>query len=178
MPSIALPHAIRDDRGVRPLSCHSWPIEAQNSNTLQFKFPDQCQPDPCAGITFQNDSYVCGDPRLGPAKAPEMFPLNNELRSYARFGSLCPPAFLQKWAGSASPDASYKYPPAMGYFEDTAGAPIIGNATLPEGQKLDRFGSEYGNFLSPLGATFIERALPPSNLNTYDGAYLFNYHVY
>jgi hypothetical protein len=36
--------------------------------TLQFKFPDQCQPGPCARITFQNDSYVFGDPWLGPVK--------------------------------------------------------------------------------------------------------------
>lgn len=55
----------------------------------------------------------------------------------------------------------------------------MGNATLPVGAKLDRFGSEYGSFLSPLGAPYIARALPPSNLNAEPGAqYPFNYHVY
>lgn len=44
--------------------------------------------------------------------------------------------------------------------------------------KLDRFGSEYGTFLAPLGAPYIERSLPPSNLNTFDGMYPYNYHVY
>jgi hypothetical protein len=61
---------------------------------------------------------------------------------------------------------------------DTSGAPVLGNATLPIGQKLDRFGSEYGSFLAALGAPYIERSLPPSNLNTFDGDYPFNYYVY
>lgn len=54
----------------------------------------------------------------------------------------------------------------------------MGNTTLPVGQKLDRFGSEYGSFLAPLGAPYIERSLPPSNLNTFDGDYPYNYYVY
>ncbi|KAF7719930.1 Uncharacterized protein PECH_005787 [Penicillium ucsense] len=158
LPSVALPHP--------------------NAAKFDYKFPDHCQPNPCEGIAFQNSTYVCGDPRLGPVKAPTMFPLNNELRSYERFGNLCPASFLQKWAGSTSANATYQYPPANGFITTTAGDPIIGNATLPVGQKLDRFGSEYGSFLAPLGAPYIERSLPPSNLDTYDGAYPFNYYVY
>lgn len=61
---------------------------------------------------------------------------------------------------------------------DGAGQPIVGNVTLPVGQKLDRFGGEGGNFLSPLGAPYIERSLPPSNLDTFDGEFPYNYHVY
>lgn len=62
---------------------------------------------------------------------------------------------------------------------DTESQPILGNATLAVGAKLDRFGSEYGTFLSPLGAPYIQRALPPSNLNAAPGAnYPYNYHVY
>ncbi|KAL4911762.1 hypothetical protein BDW62DRAFT_217031 [Aspergillus aurantiobrunneus] len=94
-------------------------------------FPKKCFPNPCEGITFDNDSYVCGDSRL-----------------------------------------------ANGYVVDDEGVTIISNVTLPVGQKLDRFGSEYGTFLAPLGAPYIERSLPPSNLDTYDGNYPFNYHVY
>ncbi|KAJ5675745.1 hypothetical protein N7462_008642 [Penicillium macrosclerotiorum] len=144
----------------------------------EFQFADYCYPNPCAGIVSQNDSYVCGDSRLGPVKAPKKFPLNNELRTYARFGSLCPVDFLEKWAGSINSSASYEYPPSNGFVVDTKDAPILGNATLSVGQKVDRFGSEYGSFLAPLGSPYIQRSLPPSNLITYDGDYPFNYHVY
>ena len=154
------------------------PTQPILSHTVQYKIPAHCYPNPCAGITFQNDTYVCGDPRLGPVQAPRKFPLDNELQTYARFGDLCPAAFLEKWAGSTSANASYKYPPANGFVVNTAGAPIIGNATLSVGQKVDRFGSEYGKFLAPLGAPYIQRSLPPSNLDTYDGDHPFNYYVY
>jgi hypothetical protein len=35
-----------------------------------------------------------------------------------------------------------------------------------------------GQFLSPLGTPFAQRALPPTNLNTPAGQPLANYHVY
>ncbi|KAF9886845.1 hypothetical protein FE257_011092 [Aspergillus nanangensis] len=141
-------------------------------------FPSRCFPNPCKGITHQNSTYICGDPRLGPVKLPNRFPLQTAIRTYARFGSLCPAEFLDKWASSVTPEGKYIYPPANGFLADTESTPIKGNVTLPVGQKLDRFGSEYGTFLGPLGAPYIERALPPSNLATYDGEYPYNYHVY
>jgi hypothetical protein len=104
--------------------------------------------------------------------------LHNELRTYERFGKLCPVDFLKKWAGSTDSNDSYEYPPSNGYVMNDAGAAILGNTTLPVGQKLDRFGSEYGSFLAPLGAPYIERSLPPNNLNTFDGDYPYNYYVY
>lgn len=61
---------------------------------------------------------------------------------------------------------------------ETNGKPIEGSAILPVGRKIDRFGGEGGNYFSPLGAPYIERALPPSNLDTYDGDFPWNYHVY
>ncbi|KAJ9303485.1 hypothetical protein DTO217A2_7075 [Paecilomyces variotii] len=135
-------------------------------------------PNACEGITFQNESYVCGDPRLGPVILPKKFPLSTELRMYARFGNICPKQFLEKWAPGPS-NAWYTYPPASGFVIDTENQPILGNATLPVGAKVDRFGSEYGSFLAPLGAPYIQRALPPSNLNAAPGAdYPYNYHVY
>ena len=52
--------------------------------------------------------------------------------------------------------------------------------TLYPGQYIDRFGDEMGSFLSPGGASFISRALPPNSLNTRkdDPAHLCNYHLY
>ncbi|KAJ6017832.1 hypothetical protein N7451_001211 [Penicillium sp. IBT 35674x] len=146
--------------------------------SLDYKIPDHCYPDPCKGITSTNTTYVCGDYRLGPVTAPKKFPLNNELRTYERFGTLCPAQFLEKWAGSTNASDPYEYPPQNGFVITNAGASILGNTTLPVGQKLDRFGSEYGSFLAPLGAPYIERSLPPSNLNTFDGDYPYNYYVY
>jgi Tuberculosis necrotizing toxin len=60
------------------------------------------------------------------------------------------------------------------------GVPIDGNQTLTVGTRLDRFGSVYGSFLSPYGAPYNQRALPPSNLDTpqSDPQYPYNYHVY
>jgi hypothetical protein len=52
------------------------------------------------------------------------------------------------------------WPPNSGGY-----APIYGT-TLDAGTKLDRFGYPGGTFLSPLGASFESRALPPSYLDT------------
>ncbi|BCR96689.1 uncharacterized protein AKAW2_30008S [Aspergillus luchuensis] len=142
------------------------------------KYPPRCYPDPCAGITFQDDKYICGDPRLGPRSLPSFFPLTTELRTYSRFGDLCPFEFLLKWTTDIRPNGTYIYPPEDGFLLDTQGSSIQGNVTLPIGQKIDRFGSESGTFLAVLGAPYIERALPPTNLDTEDGFFPYNYHVY
>ncbi|KAL2215632.1 hypothetical protein M432DRAFT_642650 [Thermoascus aurantiacus ATCC 26904] len=159
-----------------PRSAFALPQRLQERN---YTLPTRRCPTPCAGTTFQNESYVCGDPRLGPVELPKKFPLSTELATYARFGTLCPDEFLRKWAPPGDAGARYTYPPSNGFVLDTDGRPIMGNATLPVGAKLDRFGSEYGSFLSPLGAPYIQRALPPSNLNAAPGSdYPYNYHVY
>ncbi|OJJ42100.1 hypothetical protein ASPZODRAFT_20787 [Penicilliopsis zonata CBS 506.65] len=140
-------------------------------------YPARCASDPCIGINFTDASYICGDRRLGPVSTPSDFPLSTELQTYARFGNLCPYEFLSKWTAA---DGNYSQPPENGFVLSTtpAGKPILGNTTLPVGQKLDRFGSEFGTFMSPLGAPYIERSLPPQNLDTSDGRYPYNYHVY
>ncbi|KAF7136675.1 hypothetical protein CNMCM5793_005953 [Aspergillus hiratsukae] len=112
------------------------------------------------------DVWVCGDERLGPVRLPRNFPLSTELATYSRFGDLCPYEFLEKW--TYPENGSYHYPPKMGYVLDVNGDLIVGNATLAVGRKVDRFGGEGGNFLAPLGAPYIERSLPPSNLKTFD----------
>jgi len=139
---------------------------------------DTCGPVYCAGTNNTNDnSYFCGDLRLGPKQLPTEIPLSSEILGYDRLGGLCPGAFLQKWWNSTS--AGYIYPPQNGFQLNTANQPIDGNQTLAVGTRLDRFGSEYGAFLAPAGAPFSERAIPPSNLNTpADPSYPYNYHVY
>lgn len=61
---------------------------------------------------------------------------------------------------------------------DTDGKPIFGSYILPVGRKVDRFGGDYGHYLGPLGAPYIERALPPSNLNTDNTKFPYDYYVY
>jgi len=133
--------------------------------TLDFD-PQNCS-NYCAG-TLDNKTlkhtYICGDSRLGPVRLPTRLPLGDLVNTYGRFGDLCPGAFLGKWYNATA--GSYIYPPDNGFQLNTAGAPIEGNVTLPVGFLIDRFGSEYGTFVSPEGAPYMQRALPPSNLDT------------
>ncbi len=123
--------------------------------------------DYCAG-TLNNQTlihiYVCGDSRLGPKRLPTKLPLGSELVTYDRFGGLCPSDYLAKWYNATA--VSYIYPPDDGFQLSTTKSPIEGIITLPIGVLLDRFGSEYGSFMSPYGAPYMQRALPPSNLDT------------
>ncbi|CAI7568835.1 unnamed protein product [Penicillium palitans] len=143
-------------------------------------YPKRCYPDPCKGVTYVNSTAVCGDPRLGPKDLPAFFPLSNELETYSRFGELCPVEFLEKWTLNASdPNGYWVYPDFDGFATTSENVSILGNITLRVGQKLDRFGSEYGKFLAPLGAPYIERSLPPSNLFAPPNSnFPYNYHVY
>jgi hypothetical protein len=139
-------------------------------------------PDYCAGTNSTGDSsrYVCGDSRLGPISVPTGLPLSGIAgtdSTYHRFGGLCPGEFLASWT---SPEkGTFAYPPFAGYVLDTSGEPTISNLTLPVGTFLDRFGSEYGSYMSPAGTPYAQRSLPPTNLDAEPGSkYPYNYHVY
>jgi hypothetical protein len=43
---------------------------------------------------------------------------------------------------------------------------------------LDRFGAETGTFLAPALTAYGKRALPPMNLDTFNAAAHYNYHLY
>lgn len=128
--------------------------------------------DPCTG-EFR------GDARLGPKWLPKRWqrPVGPLLTDYQRTGRLSPSAFLRKyWEGPAD-SGSWKYPPNDGFAE--VNGEIDKTATrLRPGQKLDRFGSEYGAYLAPAGDAYEKRALPPQNLNTRDAAVPCDYRVY
>ncbi|KAJ5960602.1 uncharacterized protein N7479_007752 [Penicillium vulpinum] len=158
------------------------PFVAPNGHNINKEpdYPKRCYPNPCKGVTYVNATAVCGDPRLGPKNLPKFFPLSNQVETYARFGELCPFEFLEKWTLNASdPKGYWVYPDNEGFAITSKNESILGNFTLQVGQKLDRFGSEYGTFLAPLGAPYIERSLPPSNLFApSDSSFPYNYHVY
>jgi hypothetical protein len=64
----------------------------------------------------------------------------------------------------------WNYPEQNGFVvaqpqgAEKKGKPIQGDVTLDVDTVLDRFGSEGGTFVSPAGAPYNQRALPPSNL--------------
>ncbi|KAG7010158.1 hypothetical protein G7Y79_00001g004300 [Physcia stellaris] len=140
--------------------------------------PTQCD---CRGTNDTGPSgsaYVCNDPRLGPVQLPTAFPLRSFVSDYDRFGGHPPGVFLAKWTDPET--GLYRYPPQDGFQLDVEGKPIKGNMTLLPGTKLDRFGSEYGSFVSAAESPYAQRALPPSSLDTSPLApdYPYNYHVY
>ncbi|MFE5093798.1 TNT domain-containing protein [Streptomyces sp. NPDC056638] len=128
--------------------------------------------DPCTG-EFR------GDARLGPRWLPNgrLAPAGPLLKGYKRTGALSPQAFLKKyWEGPAD-TGSWKYPPNDG-FGQVNGQIDKEPAKLRAGQRLDRFGSEYGSYLAPAGDAYAERALPPQNLNTREADVACDYRVY
>ncbi|KAI0757880.1 hypothetical protein BC629DRAFT_1584563 [Irpex lacteus] len=123
--------------------------------------------------------YLCGNYRLGPVKLPSMVPVANLVESYDRLGGLCPAQFLGNWTDEKG---SFRYPKETGgYVTDIHCKRIKGTVRLQKGTLLDRFGGETGNFLSPKGAPYTQRALPPANLNNNRNNasdYPNGYHVY
>ncbi|MFF8606135.1 TNT domain-containing protein [Streptomyces sp. NPDC015346] len=129
-------------------------------------------PAPCTG-EFE------GDKRLGPAHLPKkkQAPVGPLLHHYERTGKLSSADFLKKyWEGPAD-TGSWKYPPNDG-FAEVNGELDKGPDVLQVGERLDRFGSEYGAYLAPAGDPYTKRALPPQNLNTRDAAFPCDYHLY
>ncbi|GJJ70337.1 hypothetical protein EMPS_02686 [Entomortierella parvispora] len=146
--------------------------EFASENNYNKKCPDMCKGVAPVNSTF----YFCRDARLGPKHLPKLFPLNDITDPYDRLGGLCAAEFLAKW----TVNGSYTYPVKDGFLLNIAGEPIKGTAKLLEGTLLDRFGSEYGSFLSPAEAPYPQRSIPPSNLDAPKDQplYPFNYHVY
>lgn len=137
---------------------------------------------PATGITgaptdmppVQLEPYFLGDWRLGPAKLPTTGPVDELLQGYQRTDALTPGQFLDCYWDETADNGrgGWRYPPNGGFAGDPS------TVTIQAGQYLDRFGPNTGRFLSPLGADFAERALPPSSLNTFELRYPNDYHVF
>lgn len=132
-------------------------------------------PEYCDGTAYNAtllNQYVCGDWRLGPVQLPTMLPpLEPLLELYNRFGGLCPGAYLEAWWNTTT--RYWNYPDQTGFSVDLSssgppgGKAIDGNLILPAGTLIDRFGGERnGIYFSPAAAPYLQRALPPSNLDT------------
>ncbi|KAH8905774.1 hypothetical protein BR93DRAFT_997870 [Coniochaeta sp. PMI_546] len=137
--------------------------------------------DFCNGTDFNatlRQNYTCGDPRLGPGKLPTKLPLDALTDIYDPLGGLCPGEFLAQWFNTTA--GHYNYPPADGFALDVGGNPMKSSFILHPGVVVDRFGSEYGVFVAPAAAPYMQRALPPSSLDTPQSnpEFPYNYHVY
>ncbi|KAI4176676.1 MAG: hypothetical protein LQ343_000968 [Gyalolechia ehrenbergii] len=99
------------------------------------------------------------------------------ISDYDRSGGVQPGVFLDRWT---TENGFYLYPLQNGFQLDLAGNPIFGNLTLRPGTRVDRFGSEYGSYISAADAPYAQRALPPSNLDTPPATpeYPYNYRIY
>ncbi|MFC0849985.1 TNT domain-containing protein [Streptomyces noboritoensis] len=128
-------------------------------------------PAACSG-TYQ------GDERLGPQYLPKPWqdPVGPLVLGYHRTGHLSPTAFLATYWDPTG--GSWKYPPNDGFANRPDGSLDKRAVRLRVGEDLDRFGSEYGAFLAPAGASYARRALPPQSLITREAAYPCAYHSY
>ncbi|GAA2914803.1 hypothetical protein GCM10010517_81150 [Streptosporangium fragile] len=143
--------------------------------------PPPAVTDPPAQYQVCGPPYIDNDPNLGPKYLPKTGPLAEILKGYVPLNGLRPHQFVDRYWDTAA--NGWRYPPDYGFAHSGGyinGKPIVRTVTLYVGLRLDRFGSERGSFLAPLGASYIGRALPPSNLNTFAGApqYVCNYHAY
>ncbi|MFJ6614948.1 TNT domain-containing protein [Streptomyces sp. NPDC091289] len=141
--------------------------------------PGPAKPAPAAERHEPCTGEFRGDARLGPKWLPNkrLAPVGPLLNGWQRTGDLTPKDFLKKyWEGPAD-TGSWKYPPNDG-FAEVNGEIDKEPVKLRTGQRLDRFGSEYGGYLAPAGDAYAERALPPQNLNTREAATPCDYRVY
>lgn len=134
----------------------------------QFDTLDQC-----------SAAFFDGDPRLGPAQLPVLGIVGIELIGYRRTGRLSPAAFLAQYYDPAANGGAggWIYPPDNGYVIGPNGQPVEWQERLPVGQRIDRYGSEFGSFLAPAGSLYAERSIPPQNLDS-NPPEPCNYHDY
>jgi len=105
-----------------------------------------------------------GDARLGPKRLPNSGPLAKVLDAYRRLAGMTPKGYLRTFYDSAA--KSWRYPPQGGYQITPEGRPVKMQLLLFAGQRVDRFGSEFGGYLSPEGTPFGARGIPPQSLDS------------
>jgi hypothetical protein len=82
------------------------------------------------------------------------------------------------WDPAANSGAGgFIFPPDNGYVIGPNGQPEVSQVALQPGSDIDRYGSEFGMFLSPAGLPYAMRSIPPRNLDSTPPASC-NYHDY
>jgi hypothetical protein len=124
----------------------------------------------CSAADYQ------GDARLGPKRLPNSGPLRTVLRGYSRFDGMTAKGYLAKYYDDAG--KTWRYPPQGGYLLTPEGAPVKLQLTVFAGQRIDRFGSEFGSYLSPEGTPYGARGIPPQSLDNTTTPATCNYSRY
>lgn len=128
----------------------------------------------CSAAQYDDDS------RLGPLRLPSNGRVGDELLGYRRSGKLIDNAVLlaKYWSPTGNNGSpGWVYPPESGYVLGRDGRPIKTVQVLAQGSDIDRYGSQYGAFLAPVGTPYSARSIPPSSLDS-DPAASCNYHDY
>ncbi len=117
-----------------------------------------------------------GDARLGPKRLPNSGPLKTVLRGYDRLDGMTANRYLATYYDDAG--KTWRYPPQGGYLLTPEGAPVKMQLTIFTGQRIDRFGSEFGSYLSPEGTPYGARGIPPQSLDNTTTPATCNYSRY
>jgi len=117
-----------------------------------------------------------GDARLGPKRLPNAGPLATVLKGYERLAGMTPKGYLRTYYDTAA--KTWRYPPQGGYQLTPEGQPVRMQLSLFAGQRIDRFGSEFGGYLSPEGTPFGARGIPPQSLDSTTAPATCNYSRY
>ena len=117
-----------------------------------------------------------GDARLGPKRLPNAGPLATVLAGYKRLAGMTAKGYLRTYYDSAG--KTWRYPPQGGYQVTPEGQPVKMQLALFAGQRIDRFGSEFGGYLSPEGTPYGARGIPPQSLDSTTAPATCNYSRY
>jgi hypothetical protein len=140
--------------------------------------PVTARAQPCGNAgslpdTPATTSFYHKDPMMGPDPLPQGSPVGPLLGKYDRLGNMPPGQWKKNYindAGTGGP--TWIWPPPDknpdGFDTKPDGTPDRTKITLQPGTLIDRFGYAGGKFLSPVGASFPSRALPPQALDTPD----------
>ena len=126
------------------------------------------------------EANLNGDARLGPADLPTTGPVGRELTGYQRLAGLSAQDFIATyWDPTAfGGQGGWRYPPSNGFLIGPDGQPIETPIPLHAGQQVDRYGSEFGAFLAPVGILYAQRAIPPQSLDNTTTPANCNYRAY
>jgi hypothetical protein len=117
-----------------------------------------------------------GDARLGPKRLPNAGPLATVLQGYDRLAGMTARGYLRTYYDAAG--KTWRYPPQGGYQLTPEGQPVKMQLSLFAGQRIDRFGSEFGGYLSPEGTPYEARGIPPQSLDSKTAPASCNYTRY
>ena len=123
--------------------------------------------------TTCSKSDLRGDARLGPKLLPKAGPLASVLKSYRRFAGMSSRRYLRTFYDASA--KTWRYPPQGGYQLTPEGQPVKMQLSLFAGQRIDRFGSDFGGYLSPEGTPYAARAIPPQSLDNAERPSRCNY---